>query len=163
MRRLMGVTALTLAIGAAACGGGNTPTHGGTAAPGADRTAKTSVLEYGNADLMQRKGPVQQLSIYLDAFHATKDDPTMQMEAHHYCNQMNEDFAQCVLFDGNTADARIVGVEVHRLGRIYNRLPADEKAYVHPHNFEILGVNEDCPPSRRGSKGSAEGNDEQLR
>ncbi len=27
------------------------------------------------------------------------------MEAHLYCNQVNEDFAQCVLFDGNTKQA----------------------------------------------------------
>jgi len=137
MRRLMSVTALTLAMEVAACGGGNTPPQGGTTAPGADRTAKTGVLETG-ANLMQSKGPVEKLSIYLDGFHAAKDDPNMQMEAHHYCNQVNEDFAQCVLFDGNTADARMMGVEYIVSEKIYNTLPADEKAYWHPHNFEIL-------------------------
>jgi hypothetical protein len=29
---------------------------------------------------MQSKGPAEKLSIYLDGFHAAKDDPTMQME-----------------------------------------------------------------------------------
>ena len=137
MKRLMSVTALTLAMGAAACGGGNAPPQGGITTPGADRATKTGVLETG-ANLMQSKGPVEKISIYLDGFHAAKDDPNMQMEAHHYCNQVNEDFAQCVLFDGNTADARMMGVEYIVSEKIYNTLPADEKAYWHPHNFEIL-------------------------
>jgi hypothetical protein len=62
----------------------------------------------------------------------------MQMEAHHYCNQMTEDFAQCVLFDGNTADARMTGIEYIVSEKLYAGLPPDEKAYWHPHNYEVL-------------------------
>jgi hypothetical protein len=62
----------------------------------------------------------------------------MQMEAHHYCNQVNEDFAQCVLYDGNTDDARLMGIEYIISERTYTGLPSDEKALWHPHNFEIL-------------------------
>jgi hypothetical protein len=76
--------------------------------------------------------------LYLDGFHAAKDDPAMQMEAHHYCNQVNEDFAQCVLFDGNTADSRLMGVEYIISAKLYSTLPAAEKAYWHPHNYEVL-------------------------
>jgi len=83
--------------------------------PGADRTAKTAALETG-ANLMQAKAPVEKIAMYLNGFHAAKDDPKMQMEAHHYCNQANEDLAQCVLFDGNTAEARMLGIEYTHLG-----------------------------------------------
>jgi hypothetical protein len=93
-----------------ACGGGNTPPQGGETAPGADRTPKTAALESG-ASLMQAKAPVEKIAMYLNGFHVSKDDPKMQMEAHHYCNQANEDFAQCVLFDGNTNEARLMGIE----------------------------------------------------
>ena len=75
-------------IATAACGGGNTPTQGGETAPGADRTAKTAALETG-ANLMQAKAPVEKIAMYLNGFHVSKADPTMQMEAHHYCNQAN--------------------------------------------------------------------------
>ena len=71
---------------------------------GHQKPQKTATLETA-ANLLQSKGPVSKISLYLDGFHAAKENPTMQMEAHHYCNQMSEDFAQCVLFDGNTADA----------------------------------------------------------
>jgi hypothetical protein len=60
------------------------------------------------------------------------------MEAHHYCHQINEDFAQCALFDGNTKDANLNGIEYIISERLFNTLPEQEKRYWHPHNGEIL-------------------------
>jgi hypothetical protein len=137
------VRGMCLAVGlstasiAAGCGGGNTPPQGGDPVPGADRTAKTTTLETG-ANLLQARAPVEQIAMYLDGFHLAKDDPSMQSEAHHYCNQVNEDFAQCVLFDGNTEDARMIGLEYIIAETLYGTLPAEEKAFWHPHNYEIL-------------------------
>lgn len=124
-------------ITAAACGGGNSPPQGGETAPGADRAPKTAALETG-ANLMQAKAPVEKIAMYLNGFHVSKDDPKLQMEAHHYCNQANEDLAQCVLFDGNTAEARLMGVEYIISARLYESLPPEERAFWHPHNYEIL-------------------------
>jgi len=31
------------------------------------------------------------------------------MEAHHYCSVVNEELNQCVIFDGNGKDAKIMG------------------------------------------------------
>jgi hypothetical protein len=120
-----------------ACGGGDSPTSVRGADGGAERTMKTAALETGAA-LLQDKEPVDAISMYLNGFHVAKGDPAMQMEAHHYCNQVNEDLAQCVLFDGNTRDARMTGVEYIISERLYARLPADERAYWHPHNYEVL-------------------------
>ena len=133
--RLIFSTLLVVIMGG--CGGGNTGPQSGRTAPGAPESAKTRALESA-ASLIQSKGPVSKISLYLDGFHASKDDPRMQMEAHHYCNQVNEDFAQCVLFDGNNADARLMGVEYIISAKLYDTLPAGEKAYWHPHNFEVL-------------------------
>jgi hypothetical protein len=120
-----------------ACGGENTEPQGGDAAPGAERTAKTTALESG-ADVMQDKTPVGQIAMYLVGFHPSKSDPSIQMESHHYCDQVNEDFAQCVLYDGNGEDARLHGIEYIISARLYDGLPAEERAYWHPHNYEIL-------------------------
>jgi hypothetical protein len=126
------------ALLAAGCGGGNTgPASSTDAVPGSEPTAKTATLETG-ANLLQAKAPVEKIAVYLNGFHAAKDNPSMQMEAHHYCNQMTEAFMQCVLFDGNTADARMMGIEYIISEQTYSTLPANEKAYWHPHNFEIL-------------------------
>jgi hypothetical protein len=133
--RLLWLLPLTVVL---ACGGGNTgPRSARDAGPGAEPTAKTAALESG-ANLLQSKGPVEKISMYLDGFHTTKADPRMQMEAHHYCNQVTEDLAQCILYDGNRADARMMGIEYIVSERVYTALPAEEKPYWHPHNFEIL-------------------------
>jgi hypothetical protein len=131
------VATVGLALGLAACGGNNSAPAGDSTAPGADRTRKTAALESGAA-VLQDKTPVEQIALYLDGFHVSKDDPAAQMEAHHYCNQVNQDFAQCVLYDGNTAAARLMGIEYIVSKKLYDGLPADEKAYWHPHNYEVL-------------------------
>jgi hypothetical protein len=130
--------ALTMVVaGIAACGGGNSGPQGSESVPGAAQKPATAALESG-ANLMQAKAPVEKIAMYLNGFHVSKDDPEMQMEAHHYCNQVNEELAQCVLFDGNTAEARLTGIEYIISERLYGTLPAEEKAYWHPHNYEIL-------------------------
>ncbi len=67
-----------------------------------------------------------------------KHDASHQMEAHHFCKQANEDFAQCVLFDGNTRQANLNGIEYIISERLFESLPQEERQYWHPHNGEIL-------------------------
>lgn len=104
---------------------------------GQKKTAKTQMLEAGAA-ILQTDSPLQSLDIYLNGFHADKDDPNHQMEAHHFCHQVNEDFAQCALFDGNTRQANLIGIEYIISETLFDSLPEQEKKYWHPHNFEIL-------------------------
>jgi hypothetical protein len=105
--------------------------------PGADETTKTEVLEAGAA-LLQTDSPLDPMNVYLVGFHPMKADPMHQMEAHHFCSQVNEDFAQCALFDGNTRNANLTGIEYIISERLFESLPAEEKQYWHPHNYEIL-------------------------
>jgi hypothetical protein len=108
-----------------------------TAPAGETKTPKTKMLEAGSK-LMQSTRPLEPIDIYLVGFHPMKHDPMQQMEAHHYCKQVNQDFAQCVLFDGNTRDANLNGIEYIISERLFNTLPDAEKKYWHPHNYEIL-------------------------
>ena len=116
------------------CGGTTEPAND---PPGQDESGRTDVLEAG-ATTLQTDAPLEPMNVYLVGFHPMKDDPDHQMEAHHFCNQVNEDFAQCVLFDGNTEDANLNGIEYIISERIFDSLPDDEKQYWHPHNYEIL-------------------------
>jgi hypothetical protein len=104
---------------------------------GREKTTKTRALESGAA-MLQTQSPLRPMDIYLSGFHVAKRDPSHQMVAHHYCRQVNEDFAQCVLFDGNTADANLIGIEYIISETLFESLPAQEKRYWHPHNYEIL-------------------------
>lgn len=104
---------------------------------GETKSPKTRVLELG-AKLLQSNSPLKRFDIYLVGFHPMKDSPEDQMEAHHYCHQVNEDFAQCALFDGNTKDANLNGIEYIISEKLFEGLPQEEKQYWHPHNGEIL-------------------------
>lgn len=104
---------------------------------GNDKTLKTKTLELG-AKALQESVPLAPFDIYLVGFHPMKDNPAHQMEAHHYCRQVNEDFAQCVLFDGNAKTANLTGIEYIISERLFENLPPQEKEYWHPHNYEIL-------------------------
>jgi hypothetical protein len=120
----------------AACGGRNTSPPAKVS--GEPRSPGTAVLETG-ANALQDITPLKQIGVYLVGFHPMKDNPSLQMEAHHYCNQVNEDFAQCVLFDGNTKEANMTGIEYIISEKLFKTLPEGEHKYWHPHNYEILG------------------------
>ena len=107
------------------------------APPGQGKSGSTRALEAG-ARVLQRNAPLHGYDMYLDGFHSMKDHPDQQMEAHHYCRQVNEDMAQCVLFDGNTANANLDGIEYIISEKLFNTLPEAERPFWHPHNGEIL-------------------------
>lgn len=105
--------------------------------PGDPKTAKTRALEAG-ARVLQSQAPLRPFDVYLVGFHPIKEKPEQQMEAHHYCHQVNEDFAQCTLFDGNTTRAKLNGIEYIISEKLFDTLPEAERKFWHPHNGEIL-------------------------
>jgi hypothetical protein len=117
-----------------ACGGGGTPSN--VTAPGAEQTPRTSALEAGAA-LLQDKPPIEAINAYVNGFHFYSGDMSGQMEAHHYCNVLNEDLIQCVIYDGNVADAKLMGVEYIISATLFKQLPEAEKPLWHSHVHEV--------------------------
>ncbi|SFI04277.1 OBAP family protein [Modicisalibacter xianhensis] len=105
--------------------------------PGESKGAWLTVLEQG-ARLLQDKTPMKGFDAYVVGFHCAKCDPQMQMEAHHYCKVVNDDFLQCLIFDGNTPDANLIGLEYIISEALFETLPEEEQAYWHPHNYEVF-------------------------
>ena len=105
--------------------------------PGRAKSPAMLGLELG-AKLLQSRDPLREFNLHVVGFHPLKDEPRQQMLAHHYCRIVNEDFMQCLLFDGDGADARLHGVEYIISERLFDSLPHEEKQYWHPHNHEIL-------------------------
>ena len=114
----------------AACKGGDSGSP--VEAPGAEKAARTTTLEAGAA-VLQRMPPIGAINAYLDGFHFYNGDMGAQMEAHHYCGHLNEDFIQCVIFDGNSENAKIMGVEYIVSKALFNRLAKEEKHLWHSH------------------------------
>lgn len=117
-----------------ACGGANTPPH--TPLPGNQTSAKMQTLETG-AQVMQSRPPVEAISAYLDGFHFYNGDKNGQMEAHHYVTVLNDDVMQAVIYDSNTKDARLMGVEYIISERLFKTLPPEEKKLWHSHQYEV--------------------------
>ncbi|QXY85534.1 DUF1264 domain-containing protein [Salmonella bongori] len=118
----------------AGCGANNTPPQ--TPIPGEKTSAKLRTLETG-ATVIQSRPPVDAISTYLDGFHFYNGDKNGQMEAHHYVTVLNEDVMQAVIYDGNTKDARLMGVEYIISERLFKTLPAEEKKLWHSHQYEV--------------------------
>ncbi|NYH99981.1 OBAP family protein [Cupriavidus plantarum] len=105
-------------------------------APGEPTSPKTSLLE-GGAAALQTKRPIDAINTYLDGFHFYNGQQDVQMEAHHYCSTVNEDAIQCVIYDGNMRDAKIMGVEYIISAKLFATLDAAEKALWHSHVSEV--------------------------
>jgi hypothetical protein len=126
--------ALILAAAVAACGDGNSPSA--LTAPGEEKTPKTRALETGAA-LLQGKEPIGALNMYLDGFHFYNGRMDGQMEAHHYCGRLSEDFTQCAIYDGNDKQSRLMGVEYIVSEKVFRTLPEEEKKLWHSHVYEV--------------------------
>lgn len=118
----------------AAWAGGNTAPN--VTPPGAEESTKTKMLETG-AKVLQSKAPLNALNVYVDGFHFHNGNMDRQVEAHHYCNVVNEDLIQCVIYDGNGEKARLMGVEYIVSEKIFQTLPQDEKKLWHSHAYEV--------------------------
>ncbi|WP_186332298.1 OBAP family protein [Bordetella genomosp. 13] len=111
-------------------------TESPVAAPGEDKKAGTAVLETG-AEVLQDKPPIDAINAYLDGFHFYNGRPQAQMEAHHYCTILNDDMIQCVIYDGNVGDAKLMGIEYIVSDKVFKTLPEAEKPLWHSHVHEV--------------------------
>ncbi|WP_411380314.1 OBAP family protein [Pseudomonas sp. MPB26] len=117
-----------------ACAGNDSASN--VVAPGAEKSPTTRTLDAGAA-MLQSRPPIDALNAYLDGFHFYNGHPDVQMEAHHYCSILNEEVIQCVIYDGNRQDAKLMGVEYIISKQLFNTLPAAEKALWHSHVHEV--------------------------
>lgn len=82
--------------------------------------------------------PVDKMHLYLCAFHVAKNNPSFQIEAHHYCAPQGGELHQCAIYDSRGPNPKLLGTEYIIPDAMYRKLPADEKKYWHPHAYEIL-------------------------
>ncbi|WP_432183965.1 OBAP family protein [Streptomyces tendae] len=103
---------------------------------GAGHPLKHRALDLA-AGSMQRKYPLEAMSTYLNGFHMYADDMGRQVEATHFCIHLQHDLHQCVIFDRNARDARLIGIEYIISEERFRALPEDEKRLWHSHHYEV--------------------------
>ena len=137
-RRLASVASAAAAFVTCACGRSSAqeqPAATGAPVVGREVSTKSHMLGMG-ADILQDKGPLDDINMYLNGFHFYADDMGRQIEAHHYCAHVTEDFFQCVIYDGNGSGARLIGIEYIVSERVFKTLPEEEKLLWHSHRHE---------------------------
>ncbi|KAL6051406.1 Embryo-specific protein [Balamuthia mandrillaris] len=103
---------------------------------GSRKTAESKMLETGSS-MLQNLGPVNSIHLHLCGMHFYNGSMDRQIEAHHYCSRLSEDFHQCVIYDSNEPNARLIGIEYVISKKIYDQLDADEKKLWHSHVYEV--------------------------
>jgi hypothetical protein len=139
--RSPGGRALAGTIGAAAGAAATASVLLGRKAATLSKTGKGHPLKHRALDMaagaMQTKYPLQAMSTYLNGFHMYADDMGRQVEASHFCIHLQHDLHQCVIFDRNAPDARLIGIEYIITRERFEGLPDDEKRLWHSHHYEV--------------------------
>ncbi|KAF4966338.1 hypothetical protein FSARC_5966 [Fusarium sarcochroum] len=116
-------------------------------------SAKNQVLTAGAA-VTQEFRPVKHICAHLNAFHAYADDPSRFVETNHYCahlsttlrhvtpsllthSMLDEDVRQCLLYDSDEPNARLIGIEYMITPKLYETLDKEERKLWHSHVYEV--------------------------
>ncbi|OZM77242.1 OBAP family protein [Pseudonocardia sp. MH-G8] len=136
-RRTAGSIGIGVAAGAAAAVGVVFGRKAATAAKiGKGHPLKHRALDMA-AGVMQSKYPLDAMSTYLNGFHMYADELGRQVEATHFCIHLRHDLHQCVIFDRNAPDARLIGIEYITSEERFRSLPDDERRLWHSHHYEV--------------------------
>ncbi len=91
--------------------------------------------------------PNDGFTLHIDAkMHFTSSPDII---AHHYCKTVAGGMIECLLFESDAEDAKLVGVETIVTPQIYNSFSETEKALWHYHKDELARVDAripDLPP-----------------
>ncbi|KAL4286772.1 hypothetical protein AHAS_Ahas19G0119600 [Arachis hypogaea] len=99
------------------------------------------LIPYKGAMMLHSLKPVKQFSYHVCSFAIYSHDMSRQIETHHYCSRLNQDFLQCAVYDFDDANAHLLGVEYIIFDRIFEDLPDEEKKLWHSHAYEVkLGL-----------------------
>ncbi len=87
--------------------------------------------------------PTDGWTLHIDAKRHVPKMP--EMIAHHYCKNVSGGLIECQLYDGDKADARLIGVEMVVDAATYDKFSKKEKALWHYHKTEIPKVEAVLP------------------
>jgi len=81
--------------------------------------------------------PISAIGAHVCGIHFYSGNMKRQVIAQHYCSHLSDEVLQCVLYDSDKKDARLIGIEYIVSARIFASLPADEKKFWHSQNYEV--------------------------
>jgi len=88
------------------------------------------------SDIIQPYAPVRAINSCMNDF-IFESDSKKQFETHCLCTFLNDDVAQCSLYDTNDSNARLIGIEYTVSDRIFKNLPKEEQSLWTSNAFEV--------------------------
>jgi Protein of unknown function (DUF1264) len=85
----------------------------------------------------EKNWPTAALHAHVCGIHFYSGDMKRQIIAEHYCSHWTDEILQCIIYDSNKPNARLIGVEYIVSAKIFESLPAEEKKLWHSHNYEV--------------------------
>lgn len=82
-------------------------------------------------------GPLAGIHAYVCGLHFYSGQMARQVVAHHYCAHGTGELMQCVIYDSNRKDARLIGIEYVIGAGQFRTLTAEEKKLWHSHAYEV--------------------------
>jgi len=104
--------------------------------PGNSKTLKTMGGE-ATSSALQNFDPTLGFNTSVTEILFPGGDMKRPIKAYRYIRYLNDDTAQSVIYDGDSKDSRLIGVEFHITEKLYNKLPSDEKRLWHSHAYEV--------------------------
>lgn len=89
------------------------------------------------ANAAEKNWPTGAIHAHVCGFHFYSGDMKRQVMVHHYCSHWTDEILQCVLFDSDKPNARMIGIEYIVSAKLFESLPAEEKKLWHSHNYEV--------------------------
>ena len=83
-------------------------------------------------------GPIRAIHARVCGFHFYSGDLKRAVRVDHYCSHLNPDVFQCIIYDSNAENARLIGVEYIISEAIFIQLPPEEKKLWHSHRYEVM-------------------------
>jgi hypothetical protein len=81
--------------------------------------------------------PMHRAHAYVCGLHFRNGSPQRQVVAHHFCSHGAGGLMQCVIYDSNREDARLIGIEYVLTAQAFQALPPGEKRLWHSHAYEV--------------------------
>ena len=136
------VRSATVAAAVVACGPGLITANAQTSATlpplGAGASTGDQTMAMGSGpQLLQSAAPLRAIDAHVCGLHFYNGNMERQVIAHHYCSHYNKDVHQCVIYDSDRSQARLVGIEYIISAELFAGLPAEEKPLWHSHLYEV--------------------------
>jgi hypothetical protein len=136
-RRLLGLTCAGLGLVAIALVAQTPPAaHETSVAADGDKTTPPNLCGIGAVPL--GAGPIGAIQAHVCGFHFYNGDMKRALRVEHYCSHLNADVFQCVIYDSDQPNARLIGVEYVISEALFKQLPEEEKKLWHSHRYEVM-------------------------